>query len=302
MKRSKPRVAKPRRGARRPSQPPGTFAGSLKIPSILLEGDESEPAPAGVPEQKHHLESSTVSAQPPGEPRELPEAHGTGRMLLLARDPHCLYAHWDLTSAQLRQYEERSADAHLVVRCHRDEAAGPLAAEFPMPAGMRHGFLSVPNAGVSYVVELGYYLASRQWVPVAVSGRATTPHETVSEDRTVEFARVPSWAPRPASTPSVAKSPAGDLLAGVGSLEASAASGSAAGLRPPPRVGWIPILGVGSTAPAPHERGETVSQEASYREWTLAQKQALAELLGLDLTTPGAMSSLELTRGWDDLG
>src|SRR5438094_6482773 len=34
---------------------------------------------------------------------ELPEAYGTEKLLVAARDPHWLYAHWDLTREQLRE-------------------------------------------------------------------------------------------------------------------------------------------------------------------------------------------------------
>ena len=34
----------------------------------------------------------------------VPEAYGTQRLLLTARDPHWLYARWDLTRDQQRKY------------------------------------------------------------------------------------------------------------------------------------------------------------------------------------------------------
>ena len=163
MKRSRPRVARTLKA--KPVSParPGTVSGGIKIPPILFEGDKPELAPAAGLAPTASLRSSDTAARVAAGPRELPEAYGTGRLLVLARDPHCLYAHWDLTSAQLKQYESLSTDGSLMVRCHRDEAAGPVAGEIPTQAGARHVFLNVADAGARYVVELGYYGAERQW-------------------------------------------------------------------------------------------------------------------------------------------
>src|SRR6266853_1829093 len=71
----------------------------LQVPPILLEGD----AP------------SAPSAAKPGEASELPEAYGTKRLHQTARDPHWLYAHWDLSREQLKHYNGLSASRHLVL-------------------------------------------------------------------------------------------------------------------------------------------------------------------------------------------
>jgi hypothetical protein len=271
MKRRKPQVARTLKKKPDRSALPGSVVEGIKIPAILFESDQCESAPATEPVPEDTPLGSAIAAQVSSGPAELPEAYGTGRMHLLVRDPHCLYAHWDLTSAQLKQHEALSADAGLVVRCHRDEANGPLAAECPMPAGARHGFLTVPAAGAQYVAELGYYGVGRQWVLIAVSEPVTTPHETASEDRTFELAAVPPWPGRHAWVPTIVEP------------------------ITPPRVGWIPALGVGSGAlgqeqtPGPGEPPEAISGE-----WSEAQERALEELMGLDTPGPDALSSVDL--------
>src|SRR6185503_5383683 len=92
------------------------------IPPILLEGDESpaQGRPSG-PGQRYAL--GTIPHEPPktGEAGELPEAYGTKRLLVTARDPHWLYAHWDLNREQLREYNQLSIDRHLILRVYKDE-------------------------------------------------------------------------------------------------------------------------------------------------------------------------------------
>jgi uncharacterized protein len=121
----------------------------------------------------------------------LPEAYGTGKLLLAARDPHWLYAHWDLTPPQQQHYNALSADHHLVVRVFPGTAAGRPVREVHVHPESRHWFIHVDRAETNYVAELGYYQAGRQWVPVAASPPAVTPAETVSTDQTLRFATIP---------------------------------------------------------------------------------------------------------------
>jgi hypothetical protein len=276
MKRRKPQVAGTRKGKPGSPAPPGTTSGGLKIPPILFEGDKPEPAPAASAASTDSLRSSFPTPAAGAGPRELPEAYGTGRLLVLARDPHCLYTHWDLTSEQMKHFQSQAGGGRLVVRGHRDEAARPVAAEMPTEAGARHVFLAVPAAGTRYVVELGYYAAEGRWVPIAAASPAATPDETASEDRTIVFATVPPWPQGRKSEP------------------------AAHGPTTPPRIGWIPVLGLGLTIPTRAKAPRSAAHHHSAsEEWSETQERALEELMDLNMAGEGAMSSLELTRGWD---
>src|SRR2546425_12831770 len=132
---------------------------SLKVPAILLEGDEPSAPAAGGPGQRY-----TLGPTPPleavgatGEPGELPEAYGTGKLLLTARDPHWLYAHWDLTREQLREYNRRSAHGHLVLRVFAGQVAGEPLAETHLNPESRNWFVHVGRGGTKFVAVLGYY-------------------------------------------------------------------------------------------------------------------------------------------------
>ena len=88
----------------------------MEIPPILLEGDEPSVSSASGPGQRYALGPAPVGGVEGGPgPKELPEAYGTQRLLLTARDPHWLYVHWDLTREQLKRYNSRSVDRHLVL-------------------------------------------------------------------------------------------------------------------------------------------------------------------------------------------
>src|SRR5687767_12073973 len=90
------------------------------IPPILLEGDTT-PAPAASGPGRRYATPpvSQAAAAPPPPAAQLPEAYGTRKLLLTARDPHWLYAHWDLTAEQLKDYNKKSTDGHLLLRIYR---------------------------------------------------------------------------------------------------------------------------------------------------------------------------------------
>jgi hypothetical protein len=163
----------------------------LKIPQILLEGDEPAPPEVTGPGQKFILGPAPRAALPQPAKTMLPESYGTGRLLLAARDPHWLYAHWDLTPQQQRQYNALSIDRHLVVRVAEGAPEGGPVREVHVHPESRHWFIHVERAATQYLAELGYYRPRRQWVTVATSAPAVTPPDRPSADQTVRFATVP---------------------------------------------------------------------------------------------------------------
>ena len=179
-------------GGERPGEKTAQTEAGSRIPPILLEGDEPVSPPMTGPGQKYALGLTTLAGQPGPDEAALPEAYGTGKLLLAARDPHWLYAHWDLTSEQQRRYNVLSADRHLVVRVFSGAIGTQPVQEVHVHPESRHWFIHTDRAETRYVAELGYYRPSRQWVTVATSAPAVTPPDTVSTDQTVRFATIPA--------------------------------------------------------------------------------------------------------------
>jgi uncharacterized protein len=247
---------------------------AFKIPSILLEGDDpEETAPADHP-------SETAA------PGQLPESYGTGQLLLVARDPHCVYAHWDISTAAQAQYQQRAARNEIVLRLHQNDISGPIESEAPLPAGSQSQFITVGAAGAKYAAETGYFAPGGDWVCLAASQSVATPQDKVSSERNFEIATLGPEASAKVESQSVA---------------AAAESGAARKQLIPPRVGWIPALGIEPTTDVGQENAtpEQISEmqpasEAegqSFENWTEAQEAALATLL--TVSRPAA-SSLEV--------
>jgi hypothetical protein len=131
---------------------------SFYIPPILLEGDEPEvpTPPAPVPCDNGGRADDRV---------ELPQAYGTGRLFLVARDPQWLYAHWDLPPEEQRKYNALAVDRHLTLRVFCGSFESAPAAELHVHPESQHWFVHVPPCS-SYGAELGYYDISRRWVSI----------------------------------------------------------------------------------------------------------------------------------------
>ncbi|MFO1475289.1 MAG: DUF4912 domain-containing protein [Verrucomicrobiota bacterium] len=166
----------------------------LKVPSILLEDDRPTSASTGGPGQRYAL-GPTPPIEKLESEGELPEAYGTQRLMLAARDPHWLYAHWDLTREQMNRYNSLSAEGHLVLRIHSAGAEGKPVEEVQVLPDSRHWFVHVETAGVSYVAELGYYRRGGKWTMISLSTPAMTPPDALSPDTAEEFATIPVALP-----------------------------------------------------------------------------------------------------------
>jgi hypothetical protein len=184
-------VADPSEPTSRGAEPNGSKP-LLTIPPILLEGDETAvPVIAGA-DHKYVLGPS--AAAPESEENELPESYGTGRLLLAARDPHCLYAHWDLSPNQLKAHAALARDESFALRIHEDGLAGRQVLELPIPTGSPHAFAHVAQAGADYAADFGYYERGGEWKSLSASEPVRTPVESVSEEDHVHFATIPGEA------------------------------------------------------------------------------------------------------------
>jgi hypothetical protein len=201
----------------------------------------------------------------------LPEAYGTQRVLLIARDPHWLYAHWDLTREQQRHYNALSRDRHLVARVYLETVGSLLAAEVHVHPESRYWFIHVERAGMKYVCELGFYGKDERWRTVATSGTTITPPETITSDVSAQFVAVPTELPLGRMVELVKEAARENLPLAV-AIEELREQGH-------PDLPAMPFAE--PVAPAP---------------WTPAQEQALAEVISMDKVRRIWMGSLEITE------
>jgi hypothetical protein len=273
LKNSKPRAARASKtpaaaapaSAAKAKRAPKTSR--LKIPAILLEGDASPaPAPGGIG-QRYSLGPTPPGQHVPPVESELPEAYGTQQLFLTARDPHWLYAHWDLTRDQLKKYNGLSADGHLVLRIYSGAVEAGHLAEIHVHPESRNWFVPVPRAGEKYLSALGYYDSARRWVALACSGATLTPPDSLSDETTLRFATIPHDVSF-AQLVSIVKSALREHVPLVEAIQQLRAQGY-------------------KGLPAPEQIGH---------EWTLGQEKALAEIVSMDQIRRIWVGSLEITE------
>ena len=273
------------------------------IPPILLEGDEPAPLPAPpadispVPEFVHapkpRAELSKLEAG------MLPEAYGTGRLLLVARDPRWLYAHWDLTDDQQRRYSALALDGELSIRVHRQSATGQVVTEARAHPPSRHAFIQVEDAGMEYVAELGYHQSGPQWVSLAVSNPVATPSFRIATDKTVRLAAISREPYLPGTI-----EPEGKITAETTPETRVPAILETLKTISLPTIAWLPGLEPGYRLQVPvADLIRRTLPEAhvpqSSPKWTAAQERAFGEVLRLvemQQASTESLDSLELAH------
>jgi hypothetical protein len=264
------RVVKTAQKILKPRRPP-TRRKAIEVPPILLEGDQPAPPPVSGPGQKFSLGPTPPTPHFETAETELPEAYGTKKLSLTARDPHWLYAHWDLTREQQSRLNVKSSDGHLVLRIYANRLEGHPLYEIHVHPESRHWFVHVERAGNSYAAELGYYSSLGRWTRVAVSSATVTPPDAVAAEAEAEFATIPFEFPF-AKLMQIIEDAVRDHLPLAQAIEELRRHG-----HPD-----LPHLAPSATGLA--------------RTWTPQQEQALAKIVSIDEVRRVWMGSLEITE------
>ncbi|MGV3757532.1 MAG: DUF4912 domain-containing protein [Verrucomicrobiota bacterium] len=237
---------------------------AVKLPAILFE-DDAMPTPGNSgPGQRYFLGAD----EPNAGLGELPESYGTGRLFLAARDPHWLYAAWDLTREQQRGYNALSKDKHLVVRVFLNRVSGKPFCETHVHPESRHWFIHAGKAGSRFVAELGYYDKAGKWISVSQSKPTLTPPDSLSDDTSVRFTDLPVEVPFQDLIETVKQELKGNLPL-VEAVEQLRAAGNIA----------LP-------------KAKALAKGL----WTAAQEKALAEVVSMDSVRRIWIGSLEITE------
>jgi hypothetical protein len=119
----------------------------------------------------------------------LPESYGTKKLFLVPRDPHILFAYWDLNKVQ---YQEAARAAH----------DGKVFLEVYVPGEGRvqqihiwdthkNWYLQVNRPDTSFVAQLGYYRPDGGFEVLARSAEVRTPRDTLSPNTDAKFVTIP---------------------------------------------------------------------------------------------------------------
>ena len=129
-----------------------------------------------------------ASETAPGDDAGLPNAYGSQALYLMARDPHSLFAYWDIDWTEtFRTQMPRDRKVHL--RISRGDGAEETSREVEPLAGSCH--VDVSSGDELYTAELGYFHPPGKWNSVAISVPVATPPDSVEQGEAPDFATVP---------------------------------------------------------------------------------------------------------------
>jgi uncharacterized protein len=158
--------------------------------AINAESSPSSPAPV--------VSAATPATLPEVKPQVLPayeflgylpESYGSKKLFLVARDPHILFAYWDINQVQ---YQEAARAAH----------DGKVFLEVYVPGEGRvqqihiwdchkNWYLQVNRPDTNFVAQLGYYRPDGTFEVLARSVEVRTPRDTLSPNTDAKFVTIP---------------------------------------------------------------------------------------------------------------
>lgn len=123
-----------------------------------------------------------------GETDALPATYGSQALYLMARDPHSLFAYWDIDWTEVfRVQTPRDRKVHL--RVSRADGTEETSIEVEPLAGS--SYVDVSSGDELYTAELGYFHPPGEWNSVAISVPVATPPDSVEQADAPDFATVP---------------------------------------------------------------------------------------------------------------
>ncbi|HXG17939.1 MAG TPA: DUF4912 domain-containing protein [Methylomirabilota bacterium] len=171
-----------------------------KTEGVVSDPRVSSPALVSAPPPEQEAADSKFFLGPPqqtevSEPDSLPASYNDNRIVLLARDPHWLYAYWDFSGAHLSQAQNRltSGDSRLILRVFDVtyiEFNGANAwnnLDIELTPFATNWYIAVPHPDAAYCVEIGYHSRDGQFVSLGRSNVVTTPRAEPSPITTVRW-------------------------------------------------------------------------------------------------------------------
>lgn len=284
------------------SKRPPRKRSDLKIPPILLEGDHAPALPVGGPGARYALAPQPVRSGEPYDPGELPEAYGTGRIFLAARDPHWLYASWDLSIQQQRSLNAQSREGHLILRVFAHGETRPAVPEVEVHPESKNWFINVGRPETRFHAEIGFYDRNSVWRTVSTSQSTFTPPAAASSDLQAEFATIPAEVTFQQVVEMVQEfvTDSKPLLEAVADAQSQAGMLESTGAHPASASGSDRLV-VSRGIDTPDPKGKPSARKPKVEikpagEWTPAQVEALARLIHIDGFRRVWMGSMEITE------
>jgi hypothetical protein len=161
---------------------------------------------------------------------ELPRAYGLNRVVVLARDPWWLFAHWEISPVDrveaLRALGAEGEGVREVLRVHGPDGDGLPSWDLELEPGAQRLHFRVEHPGRAYRVEVGLRTPAGRFLALVSSNTVTTPPAGPSPDLSVRWVALSgegtasevagTWSGRrlPDEGPTAGGHPAGSAVTG----------------------------------------------------------------------------------------
>ncbi|MDZ4743852.1 MAG: DUF4912 domain-containing protein [Verrucomicrobiota bacterium] len=125
---------------------------------------------------------------------ELPEAYGTKKLFISARDPYWLFAYWDLSWQQFHEYAAKAHDSKIFLKIFEENGNEVLQSQ--ISDHVRNYYYHAQKPNLTFFAELGFYRHGDQHFEViSRSGTTTAPRDNFSPNTFARFATIPfEWS------------------------------------------------------------------------------------------------------------
>jgi hypothetical protein len=131
--------------------------------------------------------------------RSLPHFYDEDRLVILPRDPRCIFAYWELSTATRERVEKQAGGEHqpfyvLRVYQHARNDAENTESYFELHPGREDAswYITVPEPDRLYSVELGWISPQGSFQVLLHSNKIRTPRDSISEIIDEEW-QLPDW-------------------------------------------------------------------------------------------------------------
>jgi len=119
----------------------------------------------------------------------LPESYGTKKLFLVARDPHILFAYWDLNQVQYQEAARAANDGKVFLEVYVPGEG--RVQQIHIWDCHKNWYLQVNRPETTFVAQLGYYRGDGGFEALARSAEVRTPRDTLSPNTDARFVTIP---------------------------------------------------------------------------------------------------------------
>ncbi len=164
----------------------------------------ARPAPkpaAPVPAPPPRPPAETLDLQPAAPPAlgNIPWGYGEDRITAMARDPHWIFAYWEVTDGGLARARERAGAPHAgcALRVYDtsfkmfDGFNANTSWDIPVDRAANNYYIPVNRPASAFHVDIGVKGPDGRFAPIARSGAVETPRDSVSPETRQDWMTVP---------------------------------------------------------------------------------------------------------------